>query len=774
MSRGTAGADGPGGATLVVVESPAKARTVLRCLGPGHVVRATMGHLVDLPEGRLGVEVERGFEPTYEVLKGKNKLLSELKREARSAARVLLATDPDREGEAIAWHLAEALGAPGGSERIRRILLHELTPEAIRAAMSEPRDLDRRRFEAQQARRILDRLVGFQVSPVLWRRVKRGLSAGRVQSVAVRLVVERERTIQAFRPEVAWSVEAVLGAAWKTPFTARLTSPAGGAWTWHTRTEADVASRLLEDAVFTVVETAPVSRDLPPPAPFTTATLQQVAAGRLGLSPRRTMALAQRLYEGVELGDEGSVGLLSYMRTDSTRLSPSIVEAARRHIAQAFGVAHLPVGPRTYPGGPGTRAAHEAIRPASLEWTPERVKAHLNTTRERDLLRLYQLVWNRFLASQMASAVRDDTAVVLAAESPGRPVATFRADGSALRVAGWLAADPDGEAERAPAAPSRLPPLLPGQHLRLEALASQRNVTLPPLRFTEATLVEALDARGLGRPSTFAAIVDTVQARGYVERRERRLQPTSLGWRVTDALLECLPTHLDVDFTAGLEADLDRIEEGKADWRAVVERFHGPLRQALALAEADSGAAVGSAVLCEKCGRTMVLRWGKRGEFLACPSYPACRHTLEVRRQGGVVAPLPSQGGGVVQPCPRCGGPMVERRGRTGRFVACARHPACQGTRAPSLDVPCPLGCGGEVEARRSKRGRPFFGCSAFPACHFVSWDRPRGEPCPDCGGTWLVEAMSRRLGPVLACPERACGYRRPAVGVWSGDLPSA
>jgi DNA topoisomerase I len=758
--------------TLVVVESPAKGKTIQRWLGPDHQVMATMGHVLDLPEHALGVEVEQGFRPRYEVLKGKNRLLSDLKRAAREAERVLLATDPDREGEAIAWLLAEELGAPGGSARVRRVLLHELTPEAIRAAVAAPRDLDRRRFEAQQARRILDRLVGWQVSPLLWSRVRRGLSAGRVQSVAVRMVVERERAREAFVAAERWGVEVELSAGRGPPLRARLATLDGRPARLDGQAAAEALVQALRQARFEVLEVTRRERAAPPPPAFSTAALQQVAATELGLSPRRAMALAQRLYEGIGLGEDGAVGLLSYMRTDSTQVSPAAAAWGRAWAATAYGSEAVTgsAGSAGSGSGSGSRAfAHEAIRPTSPDWPPERVLPLLG--RERDLGRLYRLVWSRFVASLMAPAVHQEVCVRVAVTAGEGTHAVLEAAGAVLTAPGWLLAHADHppapEAGGPPAAAlPRLPPLEVGQPLGLAALAPRHEVDAPPPRFTEATLVQALEARGLGRPSTFAAIVDTVQARGYVERVERRLSPTALGLRVTDALAEALPRELDVAFTAGLEAELDRIEEGRADWQAVVAGFHGPLQVALARATAArAGAAAATGVACGQCGRPMAVRLGKAGEFLACTGYPACRSTRDFRREGGAIVPEPPPGSDAGQPCPRCAAPMVSRRGRFGRFLSCSRFPACDGKVAPSLGVACPRGCGGEVTERRSKRGRTFYGCSAWPACDFVSWDRPRNEPCPDCGGNWLVEAVSRRVGPVLACPDKDCGCRRPQVG---------
>jgi DNA topoisomerase-1 len=761
--------------TLLVVESPAKARTLKRLLGPGVDVRATVGHLKDLPAAILGVDVEKGFEPRYDLVKGQARVLSELKRAARTAERVLLATDPDREGEAIAWHLAEELGAPGGDARIRRVLLDELTPEAVRAALDHPRDLDRRRFEAQQARRILDRLVGFQVSPILWKAVRRGLSAGRVQSVAVRLVVERERAVEAFRPAVSHDVEVELEAGEGRPLQARLAAAGGGAAPPRGRAAAEALVRALEGKAWTVrsVETSELARPAPPP--FTTATLQQEAWRRLGFAPRRTMALAQRLYEGVELGDEGILGLVSYPRTDSARLAPAAVEAARRHVERAFGADHLPASPNLFPPrARGVQGAHEAIRPTSLEWPPERVRPLLEAAHERDLGRLYELVWSRFVACQMAPArCRRATALLDAGGA-----ATFRAEGAGLAFDGWLAAwgkkppeEPAGEAPPPGGAPwpadHPLPPLAPGQPLRVEALRIAERAARPPPRFDEASLVRELEERGLGRPSTFAAIVDAVQEKGYVERHEKSLRPTELGRRVTEELTARFPRELDAAFTAALEAKLDAVEEGSADWRAVLADFHGPFREAVARAEAGAREAgrrpVEAGIACDRCGRPLAVRWGRNGEFLSCTGYPACRNSMGFRREGGAIVPERAD---EVQPgeaCPACGSPMVLRRGRFGRFLSCSRYPACDGRRDVSIGVACPLGCGGQVAEKRSRQGKTFYGCSTWPGCDFVSWDRPRAGPCPDCGGAWLVERISRRDGPVIACPDRACGYRRAA-----------
>jgi DNA topoisomerase I len=771
----------PPAGTLVVVESPAKAKTLKRFLGPGFAVLASSGHVKDLPAARLGVDVARGFAPEYELIRGKSRVLSDLKRAARGAERVLLATDPDREGEAIAWHLAEELAAPG-DPRVGRVLLHELTPAAITHALAEPRPVDRARFEAQQARRILDRLVGFQVSPLLWKKIRRGLSAGRVQSVAVRLVVDREREIEAFVAEERWSVTADVGEG-RGAFQARAVAVDGRPLDPRDGTAARALAAELGGAALRVerVERAERTEDAPPP--YTTARLQQDAARRLGLSPRRTMSLAQRLFEGVELGDEGPVGLLSYPRTDSVRLAEHAIEAVRAHVAAVHGPDHLPPEPNRHRGASHAQGAHEAIRPADLAWTPERVAAALGPG-ERDLVRLYRLVWARTVACQMAPAIHARTEVELTA---GR--ATLRAGAEALRFAGWRAAwaaapgaDEDASlaGEGAPEPPRKnarpLPPLEPGATVAAAGAAADLTLTAPPPRFDEATLVADLEARGLARPSTFAAIVDAIQEKGYVERVEKRLRPTPTGVLVTDELVRAFPRELDPGFTAALEARLDAIEDGGAAWQDVLGDFHAGFQESLARAEAAmrdvKRPKLAQGLACEQCGRPMAVRWGRRGEFLACTGYPECRHTADVRRVDGGVVPVKDEAL-ATEPCPLCGAAMQVKRGRFGKFLACAKWPSCKGARPVPTGVPCPDGCGGEVTERRSRMGKAFFGCSRFPACNFVSWDRPRHEPCPRCGNGWTVEKVGRRSGPFLACPRRECGHRTGGDGGEPGPAPA-
>ena len=736
---------------LVIVESPAKAKTLQRLLGAGYAVRASHGHVRDLPEASLGVDPANGFAPTWVQVKGQAKVLSELKRAAREAERVYLATDPDREGEAIAWHLAEELAPPGDS-RLRRALLHELTSSAVQAAFEGARDLDRRVNDAQQARRVLDRLVGFQVSEVLWKKVRRGLSAGRVQSVAVRLVVDREREIEAFRPEESWSLDARLAAKGKKELVARLAAVDGRAARVEDGDTAAAYARELEGARFTVAGVDRAERRVEAPPPFTTAGLQQEAARVLGFSPRKTMSLAQKLYEGVELGDEGLVGLISYMRTDSVTLLPAVVEAVRAHVREVFGEDHLPAAPNTFTARRGAQLAHEAIRPTSVARTPDTVKPMLGGAGGRDLFRLYQLVWNRAVASQMTPAVFEDVTADLEA---GR--FRYAAEGSTLRHAGWLAVE-GGEPDASP-----LPKLEAGQALALVGLEPRQEFSAPPPRYGEASLVHELDVRGLARPSTYANILETIQERGYVERDRRELRPTELGKLVTAFLVERFPRMMDAGFTADVEASLDAVEEGKAAYEEVVRAFHAPFAAELAAArDAAKPSAPDTGIRCPRCGKPMVVKAGRTGEFLSCTGYPGCRGTRGFQRgpQGEVRLEEEVR---VEEPCPECGGPMALKGGRSGKFLGCVRYPTCRGTRPFVIGIPCPKGCGGGVTERRSKMGRTFFGCSRYPECDFVSWDRPRDEACPECGSAWMVERVSRTGLPVVACPNRECGFQRPA-----------
>jgi DNA topoisomerase-1 len=769
------------GGSLVIVESPAKAKTIKKYLGRGYDVRASVGHVKDLPKSKMGVDIEHGFTPAYDVIKGKAKVLSEIKRAAHKASAVYLATDPDREGEAIAWHISEELGAAGGDDRVRRVLFNEITKNAIQKAIGEPRALDRKKFDSQQARRILDRLVGYQISPILWSKVRRGLSAGRVQSVAVRLVVEREREILAFVPVEYWSLEADLAARLPPEFRARLVKLSGQKAELKDGATTHGLVAELQGATFTVAAVERKERRRNPPPPFTTAKLQQESANRLGFTPKKTMTLAQKLYEGIELGDEGAVGLITYMRTDSVRLSTEAVDGVRKHIAETYGKDHLPETPHFYKTKQkAAQEAHEAVRPTSLEWTPDRVAPFFDAMGERDMLRLYELIWNRFVACQMVPAVYDQTTADIAA---GR--ATFRATGSVLKFPGYLAVygarppeeEAGAEAEKTEAgegAEARekaeerlLPPLEPGMVLELRKLLPEQHFTQPPPRFNESSLVKEMEERGIGRPSTYAAILDVIQEKGYVEKVEKAFKPTELGLLVTDELVKGFPVEMDVAFTAGMEEQLDEIEEGNAQWQQVLstfwDRFKDDLERAKTTMRDVKRQEIATDLVCEKCGKPMVIKWGRMGEFLACSGYPECRNTMNFRREEGTIVPVKEEEITTDEKCPTCGSPMLVKRGRFGRFLACSRYPDCKTSRPMSIGVACPKGCGGYVTERRSKRGRTFYGCSSYPNCDFVSWDRPRNEKCPTCGSPFLLDKYSKRDGPFVACPNKECGYRRTA-----------
>jgi DNA topoisomerase-1 len=775
------------GTSLVIVESPAKAKTIKKYLGRSYDVRASVGHVKDLPKSKMGVDIEKGFTPEYDVIKGKAKVLSEIKRAARSAGRVFLATDPDREGEAIAWHIAEEIGAEGGDARVRRVLFNEITKNAIQKAIEQPIDLDRRKFDSQQARRILDRLVGYQISPILWKKVRRGLSAGRVQSVAVRLVVEREREIEAFLPVEYWSLDADLAARLPPQFTAKLFKVDGQKADLRDEATTRALAADVEKARFVVESVERKERRRNPPPPFTTAKLQQEAANRLGFTAKKTMTLAQRLYEGVELGDE-TVGLITYMRTDSVRLSTEAVDAARVHIAERYGKDHLPEAANVYKTkAKAAQEAHEAIRPTDLEWTPERAAPHFEQMGERDMLRLYELIWSRFVACQMLPAIYDQTAVDISA---GR--AAFRATGSILKFAGYLAVygakPPEEEAgaeeekkeegERNGEKKNeerQLPPLERGEELRLVQLHPEQHFTQPPPRYNESSLVKEMEQRGIGRPSTYAAILETIQEKAYVEKVEKNFKPTHLGLLVTDELVRAFPREMDVAFTAGMEEKLDDIEEGNAGWQAVLSEFYDKFKEDLAKADEQmrnvKAQAIETDLVCEKCGEhKMVIKWGRNGEFLACPGYPECRNTMNFRREDGKILPEKEEDVPVEDKCPECGAAMVMKRGRFGRFLACTRYPECKGTRPISIGVTCPKGCGGYVSEKRSKRGRTFYGCSSYPNCDFVAWDRPRNEACPTCGSAYLLDKYSKRTGPFIACPNKECDYRREAPQTTPGE----
>jgi DNA topoisomerase-1 len=749
--------------SLVVVESAAKARTIEKFLGRDYAVRACLGHVRDLPTSRLGVDVDNHFQPNYVVPKDRKDVVKRLKDEARGKTSVLLATDPDREGEAIAWHLVSALGLDG-QQQVRRIEFHEVTRGAVQDALKNPRGIDMHRVDAQQARRVLDRLIGYPVSTFLGRKIRRGLSAGRVQSVAVRMVVDREREIQAFVPVEYWTLQAELSRQQSTAtFTANLTERAGQKIDLKTGVEANAVQADLDGAAWSVAGVREREQQRHPDAPFTTSTLQQEASRKLGFTARRTMAVAQQLYEGIDIGGE-SVGLITYMRTDSVNVAQTALEEARQYIREKLENGMLPDAPRTY----RTRSklaqeAHEAIRPTSVFREPEQLRAQL----EPDQYRLYDLVWKRFLASQMASAVFDVTTVDVDAQAAARPLYRFRASGSRLKFAGFLSLYRAGQDDEEPTDEDRqpLPELTQGDLLKLVQLIPEQHFTQPPPRYTEATLVKALEERGIGRPSTYAPILGTIQERGYVERDGRRLTPTEIGMLVTDVLVKQFEDIMDLDFTAVLEDKLDEVAQGERQWVPVVQEFYDPLTRDLERANTEveriKPAEVPTDEVCSE-GHPMVIKEGRFGRFLACSKYPEHKETRPLPEELPKGAPEESCSHGVQ---------MQLRTGRYGPFYTSTHD--CGETKpyAPRVGVQCPVD-GGEILEKRSRKGRIFYGCANWPNCDWVSFNRPLQEPCPQCGGLQVDMGRGRVRclkhegePPRFAARERANGDAKPGSG---------
>ncbi len=800
--------------SLVIVESPAKARTISKYLGKDFVVKASLGHIKDLPKNELAVDIEHDFKPTYVLIEGKKKLLQEIKQAAKKAERIYLAADPDREGEAICYHLQQELeGKRNGGPPIHRVMFHEITANAVRKAFENPGSVDLRLVEAQQARRILDRLVGYKISPLLWDKVRRGLSAGRVQTVALRLIVEREREIRDFQKREYWTIDAHLQARKPPAFTARLIKRDRQAVEIPDEAAARELVAQLEGATFKVSSVERREKRRQPPPPFITSTLQQEAARKLRFSVKRTMALAQRLYEGVDLGEEGPVGLITYMRTDSTRVSEEALGQVRAFIAEKFGREYLPETPNVFRSKKEAQDAHEAIRPTSLRYTPEAVAPYL----QEDELKLYRLIWLRFIASQMTPALFDQTTIEVTARGKDGAEYLFRATGSVRKFEGFMAVYEEGKDqadEEDEELKHKLPEVREGETLKLRKLVPEQHFTEPPPRYTEASLVKQLEADGVGRPSTYATILSTIQERGYVTKQGGRFVPTELGMVVTDLLVENFDDIFEVRYTARMEEELDEIEEGKRDWREAMREFYEKFQKDLERAERQM---TNLKVLerptdqtCEKCGRPMVIRWGRHGSFLACSGYPECTNTRDLKvelpeldasalseqedqeycencgrpmvlrrgRYGPFYActgypeckttrrierqerkpdrPLDEQ-------CPECGAQLVVRDGRYGEFTCCSNHPQCKYVKRTGTGVQCPE-CGqGEIIERRSRRGRTFYGCERYPDCKFVLWHKPLPEACPECGHAFLVERRSRGATQVR-CPK--CNYRKAEVPV--------
>ena len=765
-------------------------------MGSAFQVKASVGHVKDLPVSKLGVDVENDFEPTYQVIKGKTAIVDEIVAAAKGAGHVYLATDPDREGEAIAWHLAEEIKAGtrhqsvGGQARgkkgakkkkgeegkkktasskspeIHRVLFHEITPKSVKDAIANPVKLDQNLFDAQQARRILDRLVGYKISPILWAKVQRGLSAGRVQSVAVRIICEREEEIKKFKAVEYWSVLAHLEGSVPPKFEAKLAEVGGKKADIKNKAEADKIVKALQSSEFILSKITRQERRRHPVPPFTTSKLQQEAARKLGFSVKKTMMLAQQLYEGVELGDEGIVGLITYMRTDSVRVGEGAIQAARGHIAERYGNETLPDGPNYYKNKRGAQDAHEAIRPTVMEHLPEKVESFLS----KDQLRLYELIWKRFIASQMNSAVYDQTIFDIAAspsplrgEGKGEGWCLLRSTGQVMKFAGFMAVYLEGvdeEAEKDEEENPTLPLLSEGEKLTNHGITPNQHFTQPPPRFTEASLVKELEEQGIGRPSTYASIMSTIQDKNYVKKEQLRFFPTRLGEVVNDLLVKNFPDILEIKFTAQMEEELDDVEEGKRTWTSALSDFWTPFSKTLKSAEKGmenlKAQMVETSITCEKCGKPMVIRWGRHGEFLACSAYPECKSAREFSRGENGEITLKKQET-TDEVCEKCGAPMAVKRGRFGKFLACTKYPECKTTKAISTGIKCPL-CDGNVVSRRGRGGKPFYGCSNYPNCKFVSWYKPVNKPCPKCGGKYLVEKYTKDKGVSIICPNKECG----------------
>jgi DNA topoisomerase-1 len=800
--------------SLVIVESPAKANTINKYLGKDFVVKASLGHVKDLPKSKLGVDIEHDFEPVYDVIPGKEKVIRDLRSAAKSADRILLAADPDREGEAICQHLKEILD--GSKAEVFRVLFNEITPKAIRAAVDNPGRINQHIVDAQQARRILDRLVGYQISPLLWDKVRRGISAGRVQTVALRFIVEREREILAFKPEEYWSIIAKLEGQEPPQFDARLAKFNGKTAEVKNQAEADHILSIVRNSDFLVESVVTKEKKRNPVPPFTTSKLQQDAARRLRFTVKKTMMLAQRLYEGVELGEEGRIGLITYMRTDSTRISDDAMQMVRSYVSDVYGGPYLPEKPVIYKSKKDAQDAHEAIRPTFVGRRPDDVKQFLS----EDELKLYRLIWTRFVASQMNPAVYDQTTVEISAKDY-----LFRASGRVMKFDGFLAVYEESKDEDAkPLEPDdeqdiTLPPLKQGEKVRLIDITPRQHFTEPPPRYTEASLVKTLEEKGIGRPSTYATILTTIQDREYVTKDQGKFRPTELGTVVTEMLVKHFEDIFDVQYTARMEEELDEVEDGKMTWVEALEEFYKKfkkdLKQASKNMENLKKQEIPTDEVCEKCGSPMVIKWGQFGRFMACSAYPECKNTKEITtdeaaKEGGESSGESSE----PEPCENCGKPMTLKRGRFGQFLACTGYPECKttrkiaaGSKAPkkpdvpldetcpqcgqaklmlregrfgefiscgnypkckyikpkTVGVPCPRpGCGGELIERRSKRGKVFYGCLKYPDCDFVLWNKPVPEPCPQCGAPFLLEKSTKREGLVRYCNEEACDYKIP------------
>jgi DNA topoisomerase I len=751
------------GKSLVIVESPTKSRTLNKFLGRNFMVMASNGHIMDLPKSKLGVDIENGFEPQYEPIKGKNQALAKIRLAAREVDRIYLAPDPDREGEAIAWHLAEDLKS--AKRPLLRLTFNEITERAVQQAIENPRELDMNLVNAQQARRVLDRLVGYKVSPFLWKTMYFGLSAGRVQSVALRLICEREDAIDAFVAVEYWTLEVDYETPTGERFTARLVKVAGEELEKGQLRGEDCERRAralateLAGSAARVADVQMSPKQVHPRAPFITSTLQQTAFNRLGFTSQRTMKIAQQLYEGVVLGDQGSVGLITYMRTDSPRLAGEAIGEFRRWLESHLGAEYVPESPRNFRGKKSAQDAHEAIRPTSAQRTPDAVRPFLT----EEQFRLYDLIWKRAVASQASSAEYLATTVEVESGRLG-----LKATGRVLKFAGFqklygMDEEDDDRESRLPELSAGLPLVVAKTPLAeaTEAVRPAQHFTQPPPRYTEASLVKALEEENIGRPSTYATIVTTITSRKYVLREKGSLVPTDLGRTVNKLLVSTFPDVFDVTFTATMEEELDGIEEGTQVWQKVVQDFWNPLSRDLASADKNVKVHRGTVetpteVQCPNCGRMLIKKFGRRGAFLACPGYPECKFTRPV---DDAELPTPVEG-----TCDLCGAPLVARNGPYGRFISCSRRPECKFTKKVTLGIKCP-DCGiGEIVEKKTRRGKLFYSCTRYPECKFAAWDRPRLTPCPNCGAPFLVEKETRK-GLTLRCLKCKMAFQPEALG---------
>ncbi|MBI3353427.1 MAG: type I DNA topoisomerase [Nitrospirae bacterium] len=725
------------------------------------MVKASGGHVMDLPKKKLGVDIENNFEPEYAII-ARPAILKEIKKLSKEAEKIYLASDPDREGEAIAWHIAQIVGK-GDDKRICRVLFNEITERAIKEAIANPLEIDFSKVNAQQARRVLDRIVGYKISPLLWEKVRRGLSAGRVQSVAVRLICEREREIQAFVPVEFWSITAQLEGKNPPPFEARLFKVNDKKAEIKNEEEAKKIISEVEKGDFVVTSIEKKERRRYPSPPFITSTLQQEAAKKLYFTAKRTMMIAQRLYEGMELGEKGPVGLITYMRTDSVRIAPEALKEARGYINSNYGNDYLPEKPAVYKSRKGAQEAHEAVRPTSIDNDPESIKKYLG----KDEYNLYKLIWNRFIASQMNPAVYDQTTVDIKIKDY-----LFRATGSVIKFPGFIRVytetEENGE-EKKEETPSDeeklLPQLAEGERLKRHSIDPKQHFTQPPPRYSEALLIKELEENGIGRPSTYANILSTIQERKYVEKKEGRFHPTELGFLINDLLVKYFPNVLNVEFTAKLEEELDEIEGGQKEWTEAVRDFYNPFNEELVIAQKEmrniKKEEIPTDIVCEKCGKKMVIKWGRHGQFLACSGYPECKSTKEfTKNSAGTIEVADEEKTSEV--CENCGSPMVVKRGRFGKFLACSKYPECKTVKSivKTTGVKCPeKGCEGEILERKTKRGKAFYGCSKYPNCKYALWDKPINRPCPQCGAAFVVEKYTK-AGTSVKCIIAGCNYK--------------